>query len=109
MARLRRRSFRKFFRRKNKRNVWSKENLQFIKDFLSVGNNPNGPNNPDGIVNPAYTLNIAVCSNGAVNNAFNIASSTGIRTVKNFTISGSLVPMDIVPEENSTPANISRV
>lgn len=102
MARRRRRSYSKYFRRKTKRNVWSKENLQFRQPFSNADPNPpNGPNNPGNIVNPRFTLNLAVCSNGALANAFNIASSTGIRTVKNFTISGALVPHFYLAPDNA--------
>lgn len=38
-------------------------------------------------------MNLAICSNGGTNAAFNLTSSTGTRTVKNFTISASILPM----------------
>lgn len=92
MARTRRRrSFSRFFRRKTKRNVWSKENFQVRGTFNYDNSNPN-PDDPNTAVNPAWTYNVALCSNGATSNGFNIASSLGMRTVKNFTINGSFDP-----------------
>lgn len=52
-------------------------------------------------------MNIPIASNGAVNNGFNIASSTGLRTIKNFTISGTLIPSDIFPADNASAPLIS--
>lgn len=46
-------------------------------------------------MNPAWTYNVALCSNGATSNGFNISSSLGLRTVKNFTINGSFDPCAI--------------
>lgn len=103
MARTRRRrSFSRFFRRKTKRNVWSKENFQVRGTFVSTSTNPD-PNDPNKNVNSPWTYNVALCSNGANTNGFNIASSIGLRTVKNFTITGSFDPASIVYGDNAPP------
>lgn len=40
---------------------------------------------------PAYTLSLPICTNGQSSNvSYNIAAGSGVRTVKNFTITGAI-------------------